>query len=160
MEGNSPAAGLTHSAPRLARGVVDRASMIVPPVDLLIGATLTAVALQQGFAYWKAGLSYSPDSGFYLLYAPRLHHALDYAAGAAMYAPLFPGAIAVAMVAAPYPGQAAIVVLAISACVALLAIYGAARLCRTLPLLALAFALLLFALPSTRHVFGYAWTEG
>ena len=157
MKGNGPAAG-----PSTARQ--DRRAILflttAPSMEWLLIAILAALALLQGFAYWKAGLSYSPDSGFYLLYAARLHLALDYAAGAAMYAPLFPGVIALAMFVAPYPGQAAIVVLTISACVALLASYGAARLCRAPPLVALAFALLLFALPSTQHVFGYAWTEG
>lgn len=160
MEGNGPVAGLTHSAPTQARGITDRVPTTAAPFDWLLGAVLVAIVLLQAIAYWRAGLSYSPDSGFYMLHAARLHHAYDYAAGAAMYAPLFPAAVALAMVVAPYPGQAAIVALAISGCVALLSLYGAARLCRAPPLVAFAFALLLFALPSTRHVFGYAWTEG
>ncbi|HEY2733118.1 MAG TPA: hypothetical protein VGI70_03995, partial [Polyangiales bacterium] len=139
----------------MRRAFVNRLSL-----DILCVAMLTGLAAIQTIAYWRAGLSYSPDSGFYLLYAARLHDARDYAAGAAMYAPFFPATIALAMTLAPYPGQAATLVLGVSVWITVAGTYAAARVSRASVAVALAFALLLFTLPSTQYVFGYAWTEG
>jgi hypothetical protein len=160
MNGNGPADLALNPPPPQSWCIARHAFAGTSLVDGYFVAVLIGIAAIQTIAYWRAGLSYSPDSGFYLLYAARLHDARDYAAGAAMYAPLFPAAIAVAMVAAPYPGQAATLVLGISACIALVGTYSAARVCRAPTIVALAFALLLLTLPSTTHVFGYAWTEG
>jgi hypothetical protein len=90
---------------------------------LLIGGLYTA-------AYCRAGLSYSPDSSFYMLYAARLNHWLDYSAGAAMYAPFFPVTIAAAMVFVDYPGEGAMCVLGVSACATMVAAYTSIRLCQ------------------------------
>ncbi len=120
---------------------------------------LVGFGLAWTWARWRAGLSYSVDSGIYLMQSARLHNAHEYP-NIPTYAPLFPIAIAIGLGVVEFPGQAAVLVLGVSMTLALLGFYVAARSAGASRLMALLGAALFLLLPSTNCVFQYAWTEG